>query len=138
MTTGYKDFTPQTRLPTIFGQNGADPDADLRSLLTAGKLIDQGEQQSGGRTVRRLVRDDGLRRLVLDVDPQTFVPLGGSMTYRTPGETRIPEHTVNYAVEVFERLAISPETEQLLTFTPPAGTRTVTRTAADIRRAVSG
>ena len=33
------------------------------TLLTAGKLIDQGEQQSGGRTVRRLVRDDGLRRL---------------------------------------------------------------------------
>ena len=134
VTTGYKDYTPQTRLPTIFSQNGGDPDADLRSLLTAGKLIDQGEMQAGGRTVRRLVRDDGLRRLVFDVDPQTFVPLGGSMTYRTPGKTKIPAHTLNYTVEVFERLAISPETEQLLTFTPPAGTRTVTRTAADIHR----
>jgi hypothetical protein len=134
ITTGYEDYTPQTRLPTIFSQNGNDPDSDLRALLMSGKLKDQGEQQVGGRTVRRLSRDDGVRSMVVDVDPQTFVPLGGSISLRVPGNRKIPEHTMTFTVETFERLPISPDTEKLLTFTAPAGTRTVTRTAADIRR----
>jgi hypothetical protein len=134
ITTGYKDYTPQTRMPNVFSPTGNDPDADLRALLMAGKLTDRGEQQAGGRTVRRLSRDDGVRKLVVDVDPQTFVPLGGTMTLRVPNRPKIPVHTSTFTVETFERLAITPETEKLLTFAPPAGTTTVTRTAADLRR----
>jgi hypothetical protein len=134
ITTGYKDYTPQTRMPNFFSQTGNDPDADLRSLLMAGKLTDQGEQQAGGRTVRRLSRDDGVRKLVVDVDPQTFVPLGGTTTFRWPNRPKIPVYTDTFTVESFERLAITPENEKLLTFAPPPGTTTVTRTAADLRR----
>jgi hypothetical protein len=42
--------------------------------------------------------------------------------------------TMTFTVETFERLPISAETEKLLRFATPAGTRVVTRTAADIRR----
>jgi hypothetical protein len=131
---GYRDNTPQTRLPTLFSQTGDDPDADLRSLLTSGKLADAGEQQVGGRTVRRLVRDDGLRRFVIDVDPETFAPVGGKMTFRRPAGTRIPTMTQTFTVEAFERLPITPENETLLRISAPAGTRTVVHTAADMRR----
>jgi hypothetical protein len=130
---GYEDNTPQTRLPTIFSQKGGDPDSDLRALLTSGKLTDEGEQQSGGRTVRRLTKDDGLRKMVFDVDPVTFVPLGGSMTLRPPN-SRFPATTNAFVVEAFERLPITAETEKLLKITPPAGTKTTVYTAADRRR----
>jgi hypothetical protein len=121
-------------MPTIFSQTGNDPDADLRAQLVSGKFKDEGEQQVGGRTVRRLSRDDGVRRLVVDVDPQTFVPLGGTQSLRPPGKPLSAAMTSTFTVEAFERLPISAETEKLLTFTPPAGTTIVTRTAADIRR----
>jgi hypothetical protein len=134
ITTGYHDYTPQTRMPTIFSQTGNDPDADLRAQLVSGKFKDEGEQQAGGRTVRRLSRDDGVRKLVVDVDPQTFVPVGGTQSYRQPGKPLSSAMTSTFAVEAFERLPISAETEKQLTFTAPAGTRVVTRTAADIRR----
>jgi hypothetical protein len=134
ITTGYRDYTPQTRMPTIFSQTGNDPDADLRAQLVSGKFKDEGEQQVGGRTVRRLSRDDGVRKLVVDVDPQTFVPVGGTQSFRAPGKPLSSAMTSTFAVEAFERLPISAETVKRLTFTPPAGTRVVTRTAADIRR----
>jgi hypothetical protein len=131
---GYTDNTPQTRLPTIFSQRGEDPDSDLRALLTSGKLKDEGEQQAGGRTVRRLTKQDGLRTMVFDVDPVTFAPLGGSMTFRTPPKTKIPEMTLTFEVEAFERLPITAETEKLLKIAPPAGTKTTVYTAGDMRR----
>jgi hypothetical protein len=130
---GFQDDTPQTRLPTIFSQSGGDPDSDLRALLTSGKLRDEGEQQAGGRTVRRLVGEDGLRRMVFDVDPVTFVPLGGSMTLRPP-TARQQTMTATFVVEVFERLPITPESEKLLQLTPPDGTKTTVYSAADMRR----
>jgi hypothetical protein len=126
---GYKDNTPQTRLPTLFSTAGKDPDTDLRSLLTSGKLEDEGEVQSGGRTVRRLVRDDnGLRTVVFDVDPVTFAPIGGTMTFRFPHGGRTM--TITLAVEAFERLPITPETEKHLLLDVPPGTpkRVVTAT----------
>jgi hypothetical protein len=131
---GFQDDTPQTRLPTIFSQRGGDPDSDLRVLLTSGKLKDAGEQQSGGRTVRRLTKDDGLRSIVFDVDPVSFAPLGGTMTFRTPPRTRIPAMTLTFVVEAFERLPITPESEKLLVIRPAAGTNTTVYTAADMRR----
>ena len=134
VTTGYKDYTPQTRLPTIFSQNGNDPDADLRAMLLSGKLQDDGNVLSGGRSVRRLVRDDGLRTLVFDVDPTTFVPVAGSLTYHPPTDSKVPEIVTRFTVDVFERLPITPDTERLLTITPPPGTTTSTRTTAELER----
>jgi hypothetical protein len=76
----------------------------------------------------------GWQPVVVDVDPQTYVPLGGSISLRVPGNPKIPEQTMRFTVETFERLRISAETEKLLTFAMPAGTRTVRRTTTDICR----
>jgi hypothetical protein len=131
---GYKDNTPQTRLPNLFSATGGDPDTDLRALLSSGKLRDEGEMQVGGRTVRRLSRDErGIRTLVFDVDPVTFAPLGGTLNFfRRAGQGK-PLFTFTFVVEAFERLPITTETEKLLTIAPPAGTRTVVVTAAQMR-----
>ncbi len=131
---GFKDDTPQTRLPNFFSQQGGDPDTDLRALLASGKLKDEGEKQVEGRTVRRLTSDDGLRSMVFDVDPVSFAPLGGSMTYRGRAGTKIPTMTLPFVVEAFERLPITAETEKLLRVIPPAGTKKTVYTAADMRR----
>jgi hypothetical protein len=132
---GYTDDTPQTRLPNLFSQQGHDPDTDLRAMVSSGRLKDEGEVQSGGRSVRRLSRNDnGLRMLVFDVDPVTFAPLGGTIYfYRGKGQAR-PIFTLAFVVEVFERLPIAPDTEKRLKIPPPAGTRTVVVTAAEMRR----
>jgi hypothetical protein len=134
VTTGYRDHTAGTRLPSMFGQSSSDPDADLRAQLASGKFKDEGEQQSGGRTVRRLSRDDGVRKLVVDVDPATFIPLGGTMSLRPPGKPLTEAMTMTFTVEAFERLPLTPETEKLLTFTVPRGTKVVTRTVEERRR----
>ena len=63
-------------------QSGADePSDDLRAGLAHGTLVDAGEVQVGGRTVRRLEtkdKDDPKTLMVLvdDVDPVTFAPIG--------------------------------------------------------------
>jgi hypothetical protein len=130
---GYRDDTLQTRLPSLFSQTGGDPDTDLRALLSSGRLRDEGEQQVEGRTVRRLVRDDPEMQFVVDVDPVTFVPVAGSLAFGSaPEARRSPVFT--FAVEVFERLPVTSANEQRLKITPPAGTRRVVSTAADMRR----
>jgi hypothetical protein len=104
-------------------------------MLTSGKLVDHGEVRAGGRTVRRLTRDEaGLRKLVFDVDPVTIAPVGGTMTFFTPRQKTKPAFTLSFTVEAFERLPITPCTERLLTIAAPNGTRTVVVTAAEMRR----
>lgn len=112
------------RFPSFFSRTDRDPDVALRELVDAGKLTDEGELQVGGRTVRRLVKDDGVRRTVYDVDPQTFVPLAGTTTYRTPKGSSMPPFTAPFVVEAYERLPLTPETERRLRIDPPAGTKT--------------
>ena len=128
---GIKEGSRQARLPTLVSQNGDDPDVDLRALLDSGKLTDEGEVQADGRTVRRLVSQDGIRTAVFDVDPTTFVPLGGSFTFKLAHASKL---TVAFTVEVFERLPITPETERHLALRVPEGTHRYVISAADMRR----
>jgi hypothetical protein len=75
-------------------------------------LRDQGEVESGGRTVRRLTGEEHGAKIRYDVDPKTFMPVAG----------RIGQAT--FDVEVYEKL---PYDEQLLEITPPPGTKKVVR-----------
>lgn len=126
---GFRDGIPQVRLPSQFGTGGGDPDSDLRAALDKGRLVDQGEVQAGGRTVRRLVSRNQQDLIVLtyDVDPQTFAPVGGSRTMYMPpkrkGGKRRWVATGSFVVEVYERV---PVDEAVLKITPPEGTRVVT------------
>ncbi|MBE2314894.1 hypothetical protein DVA67_002815 [Solirubrobacter sp. CPCC 204708] len=128
---GYKDDTPQSRLPNMLTQ-GAEPDTDLRGMLASGAVQDRGEVQSGGRTVRRLVRTSRHVDTVIDVDPATFAPVGGSTT--TKFGNRGPAMTSTFVVEAFERLPITPQNEARLRIVVPEGTKRVVHSSADVRR----
>jgi hypothetical protein len=124
---GFTAEDPAARLPSVFSQRGKDPDTNLRALLASGKLLDKGEAQVAGKTVRRLTSKQGMRKLDFDVDPVTFAPLGGRIVYDLPSDSKRPGMDLRFVVEAFERLPITPETEKLLVITPPAGTKTTVR-----------
>ena len=130
--TGFRDDAPQARVRTLLGIFGveeqqSEPSEDLRAALDRGTLVDAGEQQIGGRTVRRLEtkdKDDPSTLLVLtyDVDPVTFAPIGGERRYymppRTKGGARREGPTMKFTVERYERLPI--DEKQLAIATGPA------------------
>jgi hypothetical protein len=121
--TGYKDTDPQARAFGLFGTGGNDPDADLRTMLAKGKLKDAGLVEADGRTVRRLQGGDPLRRWVYDVDPDTFAPVGGSMTLHFPHGGG--EHTTRFYVEVYERIPLGSDVFTIQTRPrPQVSTRT--------------
>jgi hypothetical protein len=116
--TGYTDDSPQARIRTVLGnQSGADePSDDLRAALANGTLVDAGEVQVDGRTVRRLEtkgKDDPKTLVVLiyDVDPVTFAPVGGQRIYYMPpkrkgGPRREGPLPLRFTVEAYERVPI--------------------------------
>lgn len=122
-------------VPSLFGQRGGDSENELRAALDAGRLVDTGEAQVNGRTVRRLssrLTDDPRDLIVLtyDVDPQTFAPVGGSRTSYMPprkqgGKKRLVD-TMTFTVEVFERLRLTPENEARLQIPVGKDTQVVT------------
>jgi hypothetical protein len=137
--TGYTDDSPQARTRTILGVGGSTnaPSDDLRAALDRGALVDAGEVQVGGRTVRRLEtrgKDDPRTLIVLiyDVDPVTFAPVGGERIYYRPprtegGPRRAGPAPIRFTVETYQRVPID---KAQLTITP--GPRT---TVVDLNRA---
>ena len=106
---------------------GGDPSTDLRTMLAAGKVRDDGVVTVNGRAVRRLVSDQAdvrpRRRLVYYMDPQTFAPLGGRVYFND--QRRVP--TLEFTVEAYERLPRNAETEKLLRFEETPNTKHVWR-----------
>jgi hypothetical protein len=141
--TGYTDESPQARIRTILGIGGGagEPSDDLRAALAKGKLVDAGEVQVGGRTVRRLETKDKddpntLIVLIYDVDPVTFAPVGGQRIYYMPpkrrgGPRRDGPPPMRFAVETYERLPID---EAQLTIKTDAKTKVVELTQAEWMR----
>lgn len=119
--TGVREDINLATLPVPLGFDGRSADTSIRDLLAQGALTDQGEVESGGRTVRRLVGDG----VVYDVDPATFVPLQGSID--------IPGVSLKFTVERYEKLPLDAETAKLLTITPPPGTKTIVQTSEEAR-----
>jgi len=141
--SGYTDDSPQARVRTLLGVGNGDPSRDLQAALTKGKLVDAGEVQSGGRTVRRLEtkdKDDPSTLIVLiyDVDPVTFAPVGGERIYYTPpkhpgGPRRPGPPPMRFTVEAYERL---PLDEAKLRMTPGPGIRLVELTKEQLAERV--
>jgi hypothetical protein len=107
---------------------GGDPATDLREMLAAGDVRDDGVVTVDGRQVRRLVAEPKSsgppRRLVYYMDPQTFAPIGGRTYYLFKARRMAP---LEFKVERYERLPITPQNEQLLRFDKTPKTRHVWR-----------
>lgn len=139
VVTGYSDSGPAARPPGIFGRGGADPAADLQAALADGRAVDEGEHRVDGRTVRRLViasttlRGPGIDRFVYDVDPDTFVPVGGEWQFGVsePGDHRV---SFRFRVDTYERLPDTPANEKLLTITTGPNTTTTHTTQELLER----
>ena len=123
VTRGFDDEDVAARLPSALGQGSGDPEADLRSLLFEGRVTDLGEQQLGGRTVRRFVVERHPKaandpptslRLVYDVDPQTFAPVEGRMSVWFGSDTQRPRVTTRMRVDVYRRIPLNATTARLL------------------------
>lgn len=123
VTRGYSDDDGAARLPSVLGQGSGDPAVDLRSMLLKGTVSDRGEQQLRGRAVRRFVIEQRshlpndartLRRLVYDVDPQTFAPVEGRMSLRFGPGRSTPSLTVRMHVDAYERIPLTATTAGLL------------------------
>jgi hypothetical protein len=143
--TGFREDAPQARIRTLLGVFGgpdqpSEPSEDLRAALANGTLVDAGEQQVGGRRVRRLQskgKDDPKTVLVLiyDVDPVTFAPVGGERIYYLPPGKGRPRReagpAVRFTVERYEKLPI--DSAQLRIATKPT-TKVVELTRAEWMR----
>ena len=131
---GLHDDGPGAELPSILGTGTGDSAADLRSFLDgSGKVRDEGEVRSRGRTVRRLVRDErsaGVlrQRLVYDVDPKTFAPVAATLSRWLPSRGGRPRMlSVRISVDAYKRIPLNATTAKLLEIETPAGTTVVVR-----------
>jgi hypothetical protein len=143
--TGYTDDSPQARIRTLLGiADGADePSNDLRTALAKGALVDAGELQVGGRTVRRLETKDKdgpktLLVLIYDVDPVTFTPVGGERRFYIPpkqkgGPRREGPPPLRFTVETYDRVPIDADQ---LTIKTDSRTKVVELTQAEWMRRV--
>lgn len=141
---GFSDTGPAARVPSFFGlTGGADPAADLKTALANGDLVDDGEHQTNRRTVRRLISKPApenservSRRFVYDVDPVTFVPVGGEVQMQIGPVTQDGGHppiTIRFYVDDYDRLPATPENEQLLKIATTPNTQITVNTAEQIR-----
>ena len=102
---------------------GGDPANDLRTMLAAGDVRDDGVVTFDGRSVRRLVAEQKKpypRRLVYYMDPQTFAPVGGRM-YPVHKNRRM--RPIEFTVKRYERLPLNAENAKLLRFDKTPNTR---------------
>ena len=135
---GFRDDGPAARVPGFFA-TGGDPEVDLRAMLASGEVTDDGEHQVGGRAVRRLVSEHSedvtaRRRLVYDVDPDTFAPVQGSVTIRVGRGPRAPKLSLRFVVDRYVRIPITAESAKLLRIKTNSATKVTVRTAEDLRR----
>lgn len=145
VTRGYRDSDVGARPPFALGQGSGDPSVDLRSMLLQGTVSDKGEQQLRGRKVHRFVieqrRDSAndpptVRRMVYDVDPQTFAPIEGrfSLTFGQPG---VPARiTTRMHVDAYRRIPLTATTSTLLQIKTTPQTKTTYDTAQKLRARV--
>ena len=143
MTRGFSDAGLAAHLPSLLGSGSGDLQTDLRSLLAGGDVTDDGEVQVGGRTMRRLVSVDpppaakrrgGLRRrLVYDVDPQTFAPVQATLTLSVPSRPNALRITIRMHVDAYERIPLTAATAGLLRIRTTPRTKVVVNTAAQLR-----
>jgi hypothetical protein len=113
-----------TGSPTLLG---SDPVAAIRKQLDRGNLHDAGAAEVDGRSVRRLVSQDG--NFEYDVDAKSFEPVRVRMFSHWVGPLDSPyppekmAEDVNF--ETFETLPLNSETERLLTIDAPPGTTVI-------------
>ncbi len=140
---GFSDTGPAAHVPSPLGPGSGDLQTDLRAMLAGGDVSDAGEVQVGGRTLRRLVsvdppraakRRSGLgRRLVYDVDPQTFAPVQATLTLTVPSRPHALRLVSRMHVDVYERIPLTPATAGLLRIQTTPRTKVVVNTAAERR-----
>jgi len=136
VNTGYSDDGLAARSPGPFG---GDPATDLRAMLAERKVTDAGLVDVGGRTVRRLISESSgpgkpTRRLIYDVDPETFAPVRGVLRFGFPASTRSAVVVaVTFTVNRYERLPVNAQTAKLLTIATNARTK-VTIITPEARR----
>ena len=113
-----------TGSPTLLG---GDPVDALRKALDSGNLRDAGMAEVDGRSVRRLMDNNGT--FEYDVDAETFVPVRVRMFGHWAGAVDSPYPVQRMAEDVtfvtYETLPLEASTEHLVELNPPAGTTVV-------------
>jgi hypothetical protein len=150
---GFKDDGPAARVPSMLGNGSGDLQTDLRSMLAAGNVTDEGERQINGRTVRRLVsrqesrigggtstakprprgRRTLVRTLVYDVDPQTYAPIQGTLTLALPSHPHSLSITTRMHVDAYRRIPLTATSAKLLRIQTTSRTRVTVNTAEELR-----
>ena len=125
VTRGVSEEGLAARVPSASALSG-DAQADFRAMLASGTVRDAGEHRVDGRPVRRLVGEPSPKgfppdtRFVYDVDPETFAPVRYVIDFPEPRDLDI-----EYFVDIYERIPLTPETAQLLQFEVPTDTEIV-------------
>ena len=149
---GYSDQGSAARAPSLLGTGSGNLQTDLGSMLADGDVSDQGERRIGGRTVRRLViehrspragaaakskqpggRSEVVRRLVYDVDPDTFEPLQGTFTITLPGRPQAIRIGTRMHVDAYKRIPLTATTAALLRIQTTPRTKVSVKTAKELR-----
>ncbi len=120
------------------GLAGGDPSTTLRDQLAKGDVRDDGVVTVDGKQVRRLVSTSKMgsfnRRLVYYMDPTTFVPLGGHMTFQG---LKGAHFQTDFKITGYERIPLNDETAKLLQIQHTDHTKfiwkTITSPASDHR-----
>jgi hypothetical protein len=143
VSRGFSDAGPAARVLSPLGPGSGDLQTDLRAMLAGGEVSDEGEVQVGGRTLRRLVSVDPSpaakrrggpgRRLVYDVDPQTFAPVQATLTLTIPSRPGALRLVSRMRVDTYERIPLTAATAGLLRIQTTPHTTVVVNTAAQLR-----
>jgi hypothetical protein len=134
---GFSDHGPHARVPNPLTFGSGDVEADLRTMLRDGEVTDMGEQQAGGRTVRRLVSESEggtakvARRLVYDVDPDSFEPIQATLTFRLGDNA--DAFTTRMTVDAYERIPIDEASARLLEIQTTPRTKVTVNTPEEMR-----
>ncbi|HEX4108535.1 MAG TPA: hypothetical protein VHX88_10395 [Solirubrobacteraceae bacterium] len=108
----------------------------LQSMLADGELADAGTMQVGGRTVRELTGHSptwGGSTVTYQVDPSTFAPISGSVTFLWNGGAPlwkggpVRSATIDFSVGSYQLLPDTAANERLLSI-PTSSSPTVTTT----------